>query len=141
MTKYKTRNVTYRDLDLNFTRHPVTNDVALVTDETAVKRRIRNLLLTSFHERKFHPEKGSLIPSMIFEPMTGTASAQMMESIQNVLNNWEPGIDLKSVNVIPDFEKASFTIRIEFSIKAIPSSHTSLDFSLSLNSNKRYDNE
>lgn len=62
--KYKTKDVTYRDLDLNFSRHPITNDITFVTDEVAIKRRMKNLLLTSFHERKFHPEKGSLIPSM-----------------------------------------------------------------------------
>ena len=57
----------YKDLNLNFTRNPVTGDVATVTDVNAVKRSIRNLLLTNHYDRPFHPEVGSGIPNLLFE--------------------------------------------------------------------------
>ena len=47
---------TYVDLDLDFTRHPVTNDVVKIEDVDAVKRSVRNLINTNFYERPFHPE-------------------------------------------------------------------------------------
>ena len=68
----------YKDLNLNFTRNPVTGDVATVTDVNAVKRSIRNLLLTNHYERPFHPEIGSDIPALLFEnfgPITGNSGA------------------------------------------------------------------
>ena len=40
-------NKTYSDLNLNFTKNPATNDVARLTDVEAVKRAVRNLILTN----------------------------------------------------------------------------------------------
>jgi len=37
----------YRDIDLDFARNPVTNDVNVVEDVIAVKRSVRNLVLTN----------------------------------------------------------------------------------------------
>jgi hypothetical protein len=61
---------TFTDLDLNFLAHPVTKDVTAKTDEQAVKASIRNLILTSNYEKPFHPEIGSPIKSLLFEPAT-----------------------------------------------------------------------
>ena len=45
----------FKDLDLNFTRNPVTNDVTKIEDVDAVKRSVKNLVQTNFYERPFHP--------------------------------------------------------------------------------------
>ena len=58
---------TYVDLDLNFTRHPVTNDVVKIEDVDAVKRSVRNLVNTQFYERPFHPEMGCGVRDLLFE--------------------------------------------------------------------------
>ena len=39
--KSKKSTRTYVDLDLDFTRHPVTNDVVKITDVEAVKRSVK----------------------------------------------------------------------------------------------------
>ena len=49
----------YKDLDLFFSKKSVSNDVNTVTDITAVKRSVRNLVLTNHYEKPFHPEIGS----------------------------------------------------------------------------------
>ena len=54
----------YKDLNLNFTANPVTGDVATITDVNAVKRSVRNLLLTNHYDRPFHPEIGSNISQL-----------------------------------------------------------------------------
>ena len=41
----------YSDLNLNFTKNPATKDVARLTDVEAVKRSVRNLILTNRFER------------------------------------------------------------------------------------------
>ena len=57
----------YKDLNLNFTANPITGDVATVTDVNAVKRSVRNLLLTNHYDKPFHPEIGSNVTSLLFE--------------------------------------------------------------------------
>ena len=65
------RNVRqYNDLDLFFSKKSGSNDVTQITDVEAVKRSIRNLVLTNFYEKPFHPEIGSGIRDMLFENMT-----------------------------------------------------------------------
>ena len=34
----------YRDLNLNFTRHPITKDISPITDAAAIRRSVRNLI-------------------------------------------------------------------------------------------------
>ena len=46
----------YRDIDLDFARNPVTNDVNVVEDVIAVKRSVKNLVQTNYYERPFQPE-------------------------------------------------------------------------------------
>ena len=60
----------YKDLDLDFGRNVVTNDVNKLTDVEAVKRSVRNLINTNHFERPFHPELGGNVRALLFEPMT-----------------------------------------------------------------------
>ena len=46
----------WSDLDLDFKAHPVTKDIVTKNDVEAVKRSIRNLILTNRYERPFQPE-------------------------------------------------------------------------------------
>ena len=48
----------FKDIDLNFTRHPVSNDIGTLEDAIAIKRSVRNLIQTNYYERPFHPELG-----------------------------------------------------------------------------------
>ena len=60
----------FRDLDLDFTRNAVTNDVNVVEDVIAVKRSLRNLIQTNFYERPFQPDLGCGVRELLFEPFT-----------------------------------------------------------------------
>ena len=48
----------FRDIDLDFNRNPVTNDINVVENVIAIKRAVKNLVLTNFYERPFQPELG-----------------------------------------------------------------------------------
>ena len=56
----------YKDLDLDFTRNVVTNDVVKIEDVNAVKRSVKNLIQTNHYERPFHPEIGCGIRELLF---------------------------------------------------------------------------
>ena len=93
----KRSNRIYKDLDLNFGRNVVTGDVNKLTDVEAVKRSVRNLINTSHFERPFHPEIGSDVRRMLFEPMTPLTALNLQRKVGEVLNNFEPRIKLVQI--------------------------------------------
>ena len=104
----------YKDLDLNFGRNVVTNDVNKLTDVEAVKRSVRNLINTNHYERAFHPEIGSDVRSMLFEPMTPLTALNLQRKVAEVLNNFEPRINLQQVLASPDLDRNSYALKILF---------------------------
>ena len=60
----------YRDLNLDFGRHPTTKQLQVLTDAVAVKRSVRNLVQYGHYEKPFHPEIGSGVRNILFENMT-----------------------------------------------------------------------
>ena len=93
-TNNSSRSVkTFSDLNLNFTRNPATGDVARLTDIEAVKRSVRNLILTNEFERPFHPEIGSSIRGLLFEIASDPdVSYQIEEDIEDALKLFEPRV-------------------------------------------------
>ena len=57
----------YKDLNLNFTKHPIRKDITPLTGAAAVKRSVRNLVQYGHFEKPFHPEIGSGIRDLLFE--------------------------------------------------------------------------
>ena len=110
----KRANRIYKDLDLNFGRNKVTNDVNKLTDVEAVKRSVRNLINTNHYERPFHPEIGSDVRRMLFEPMTPLTALNLQRKVAEVLNNFEPRINLQQVLASPDIDRNSYELKIMF---------------------------
>ena len=104
----------YSDLDLDFGRNSVTNDVNKLEDAEAVKRSVRNLINTSHYERPFHPEIGSNVRAMLFEPMTPLVALNLQRKIEEVLNNFEPRIKLVQIIARPDIDRNRYDLRIMF---------------------------
>ena len=92
MATTKARTTTYIDLDLDFTRNPATNDVSFKKDEEAIKRSVRNLVLTNFGERKFHPEIGSDAYGYLFENMSPLTAHNLEREVQEVIEIYEPRV-------------------------------------------------
>ena len=110
----------YRDLNLNFTANPVTGDVTTVTDVNAVKRSVRNLLLTNHYDKPFHPEIGSNIPYLLFEnfgPITGN---QLSRAIEEMIGNFEPRARVENVECYPLSDTNTYDIRIYFYVENMP---------------------
>lgn len=110
----------YKDLNLNFTKNPVTSDVAVITDVNAVKRSIRNLLLTNHYDRPFHPEIGSNIPALLFEnfgPITGN---QLSRTIEEMISNFEPRARVETVECYPVPDRYSYDVRVYFYVENMP---------------------
>jgi len=89
----------YKDINLSFIQHPKTGDISTVSDEEAIKRSVRHLVMTRFEERQFEPEIGSTIINLLFEPKTPFTMLFISDSIKRVINNFEPRVKLLDVVV------------------------------------------
>ena len=115
------RNVRqYTDLDLFFAKKATSKDISKVTDVQAVKRSIRNLILTDHYEKPFHPEIGSGIRGMLFELMSPITANVLARLIEDVINNYEPRAKLIGVRVYPDMDRNAYEVTIEFFVINTP---------------------
>tara|TARA_S200000501_G_scaffold39427_1_gene32218 strand:- start:118 stop:543 length:426 start_codon:yes stop_codon:yes gene_type:complete len=111
---------TYVDLDLDFTRHPITNDVVKIEDVDAVKRSVRNLVNTQFYERPFHPELGCGVRDLLFENYTPMTGIFMRRKIEEVLRNYEPRANITSIQVNEQMDKNAIDVVVSFYVLNLP---------------------
>jgi phage baseplate assembly protein W len=111
---------TYKDLDLDFTRHPVTNDVVKIEDVNAVKRSVRNLVNTQFYERPFHPELGCGVRDLLFENFTPMTGIFIRRKIEEVLVNYEPRANISSIAVNENQDRNGINVEVNFYVLNLP---------------------
>ena len=128
MPSYSTENLSndskrstriYKDLDLDFGRNIVTNDVNKLTDVEAVKRSVRNLINTNHFERPFHPEIGGNVRALLFENMTPLTALNLQRKIEEVLNNFEPRAKITQIIADPDIDRNGYRLEIRFYVIGI----------------------
>ena len=110
----------FRDLDLDFSRNTVTNDVNVVEDITAIKRAVKNLVQTNFYERPFQPELGCGIRELLFENFTPMTKVFLERKIEEVIVNYEPRVNLQNVAVDDDQDKNRLVVDIYFYVVGVP---------------------
>ena len=110
----------YSDLDLFFSKKATSNDISKVTDIQAVKRSIRNLILTDHYEKPFHPEIGSGIRGLLFELMSPLTANVLAKVVEVVIENYEPRAKLMGVTVYPDMDRNAYEVTIEFYVINTP---------------------
>ena len=101
---------------MNFTKNPATNDVARLTDIEAVKRAVRNLILTNQFERPFHPEIGSSIRDLLFETITPLHAVLLEDRIREVIVNFEPRAELTGIQVFDEIDNNQYRVIINFTV-------------------------
>ena len=106
----------FSDIDLNFTKHPVTGDITRRYDENAIKASIKNLLLTRNFERPFHSEIGSPIRALMFELPGPMFDVMLQRAIIDVINNFEPRVEIIDVRVNDASDDNAVYVTLEFKI-------------------------
>jgi len=104
----------FRDLDLNFTNHPIRKDVNSFSNEYAIINSIKNLIFTQHYERPFQPELGSNLRRMLFEPIDAITAAQIEREIAEVVRNFEPRADISKVIAKPTPDENRYSVQVEF---------------------------
>ena len=80
----------WTDIDINMTLHPQNKDITLKYDINAVKRSLKNLLLTNQYERPFKPSLGTNFSMMLFEMADVTNATVMEKNIKDMIQTYEP---------------------------------------------------
>jgi phage baseplate assembly protein W len=104
----------FKDLDLNFTIHPVKKDINTHKNEYAIINAIKNLVLTNHYERLFQPEIGSNIRRLLFENIDSVTASQIEREIVETIDNFEPRARTSKVDVLPDPDNNGFKVELEF---------------------------
>ena len=117
----------FKDINLSFKRHPVTNDVVSINDEDAIKRSVKNIIFTILGEKPFQPLFGSVINESLFELSTGLSEMKVSDEITQSLLNYEPRIDNIEVlvQVSPDTNEMNATV--QYDITGIPGPTQTVD--------------
>ena len=104
----------FKDINLSLAKHPITGDIASLSNVEAVKRSVRNLINTNFYERPFHPEIGSNVRSVLFEPVSPVVAAVLERHVKDVIENFEPRAELIDVVVSDNADANEYRVQIKF---------------------------
>ena len=113
----------FKDINLSFKRHPVTNDLVTIKNEDAIKRSVKNIIFTILGEKPFSPEFGSFVTESLFNLNTEYDSITLEDEILNILYRFEPRIDNISVTVtiLPDTNEVNATVQYDIVGEPSPS--------------------
>ena len=105
----------FKDINLSFKRHPVTNDVVTIRDEDAIKRSVRNIIFTILGEKPFEPDFGSTVNESLFDLSTSLNEVRIADDITHSLRRYEPRIsDINvTVSLYPDSNEMNATVQYE----------------------------
>lgn len=120
---------TFKDLDLNFTIHPIKKDINKHINEYAIINSVKNLVSTNFYEKPFRPEIGSGIRNLLFENVDPIISARLERAIVETITNYEPRVSVSSIRATAYPDENLYSISLEFFIINNPSPIT-IDFFL-----------
>ena len=117
----------FKDINLSFKRHPVTNDVITVSDEDAIKRSVKNIIFTILGEKPFEPNFGSVINQSLFDLSTNLNEIRVSDEIKQSLLNYEPRIDniVVTASIYPDSNELNCVVQYE--IVGIPAPTQEVD--------------
>ena len=122
--------LSFKDINITFKKHPVTNDLVVSRDASAIKQAIVNLLLTNKGERLMNPNYGSDIRSYLFEPLDyGTANA-ITTNIRYSIDRWEPRITVSRIKAYPNFDDNGFDVVLQYNVNGTDDPPVAVEFFL-----------
>ena len=108
--------LSFKDINMTFKKHPVTDDLVVSRDASAIKQAIVNLLLTNKGEKLFNPQYGSNIRSYLFEPLDYGTAQQIIGNIEFTVSKWEPRIQILNLDAIPNYNDNGFDVEMTYEI-------------------------
>ena len=117
----------FKDINLSFKRHPVTNDLVVIKNEDAIKQSVKNIIFTILGEKPFLPLFGSKMNSALFELDTNFNETKISDEISSVLLNNEPRISNILVSVSNPNDTHELNVTIQYDITGISAPSQAVD--------------
>ena len=106
----------FKDVSMTFQRHPLTGDVITLKNESAIARSMRNIVFTTPGEKFFNEDFGSQISKALFENINDISANIIKSEITSSIKRYEPRVDLKKVQVRPNYDQNEFNVTIIYEI-------------------------
>ena len=106
----------FKDISMSFGSNPLTDDLIALKNANAISRSVRNIVMTLPGEKPFNPNFGSNVSALLFESMDEVTSSLIVDEIRTSIDNYEPRVELQSVEAIPDFDGNSYDVVIIYDI-------------------------
>ena len=108
------RTGVYKDFDMNFTRNPLTNDLAVKKDVNSISQSLKNLVNTNFYERPFHPEIGCNVRGLLFQPADAITMVDLRSAIRETIRNHEPRVKVEQILIEDNSDKNQYHVRLTY---------------------------
>lgn len=120
----------FKDISASFQVNPLNDDLIAITNESAIARSIRNLILTQPGERPFSPVLGSSVNNLLFENIDKMTAIVIRDEIINTIQNFEPRVEIIEVLVAPNYDEGAMDITIQYYIVGLDVPGQELSFAL-----------
>ena len=113
----------YSDLDLSMTRNALSGDLAVLTDELAVRRAVLRVIKIRRFDKPYEADKHAFIEEFLFEPASVGTAAAIRERLDFALKKMEPRADY-TIEVVPRSsdlggEVQGYDCEIHYTIKSV----------------------
>ena len=108
------KDVVYSDLDIDFKVHPITGKLKVLKNAEAVKRALKNLILTKKFERPYEPLFGTNVVYSLFENFDNLTVTYLRNEIKQAIQNFEPRVTLNDIKIQADDDNNLLIIKIYF---------------------------
>ena len=106
----------FKDISMTFQANPLNDDLIAIKNENAIARSVRNIVFTLPGEKFFDEDFGSRISASLFENIDDISASEIVDEITESIVNYEPRVDLISVEAFPNFENNQFDVAIIYEI-------------------------
>ena len=117
----------FKDINLSFKRHPVTNDVVTIRNEDAIKRSVKNIIFTILGEKPFQPLFGSVVNQALFDLTTEYDEILIQDEIKSSILKFEPRISNLKVTTTVYPNSNELNCVVQYDIVGLPAPTQEVD--------------
>ena len=110
------KEVVFSDVNVTFTPHPVTGKLPVLKNADAVKRAVRNLILTNFGERQYEPLYGGNVRALLFENIK---NYEKRARVGSVAVDVKPDSNLLAIRIRFMIVNQRFPVDLEVAIERV----------------------
>ena len=120
----------FKDISMSFQSNPLNNDLIGLKNANAIARSVKNIVFTVPGEKFFNENFGSKISASLFENVNEISAVSIEDQIRISIENYEPRVELISVEVIPNYDYNQMDAVINYEIIGIDIPPQELQFVL-----------